>query len=203
MSGLLSAAADYFLGSPDSTDYSSALGDLGDSSSSVDLPSVGGDASQAWEPDFPTSGDPSTAWEPDFPNSDPQQSLGAMLNPSVSMDDVASKVAAEGKDNPSFLHSLANQLGVMVKDVKNPLASLSAIVGAIGAMRNSGPYGANRQSALTGVNNLLNNSSMHSGYNAAATPRAPATPSYYAPNNFIVQPPASTGPLTLIKTNKG
>lgn len=92
------------------------------------------------------------------------------------------------------IDQLAAKLGITVKD---PASTLSAIVGALGMLRNAGANGAQRQAAMTGINNLMGQAKPYSEANVIAGARKPT---YRTADQFIVQPPASAGPLTLIKT---
>lgn len=130
---------------------------------------------------------------------DSQQALGQALNPEVPLDTVAAKLKEEGAANPSFLHSLANQLGTKIFDAKDPLSSIGHIVSAIAMLRGQGANGSQRAAAMTGQNNLL--SGLHSGYNSTITPSTIQKAAYVNPASFVTRPPNSTGPLTLVKTS--
>lgn len=187
-----------------STDYGSYSPDMSPSASDIAAATASTDPSSFM--DVPTGGMSSTG---DYPmgispwstGTDSQQALGQLLNPSTPLSDISSKLATEGSSNPSFLTSLANQLGVKIFNTKDPLSSLSNIVGAIAAFRNAGPNGAQRQSAMSNYANL--SAGIHSGYNGAVIPTAIHKPTYAPASSFTTSAPDSTGPLTLIKTNQG
>jgi hypothetical protein len=129
---------------------------------------------------------------------DSQQALGQALNPNIPLDSVAAKLREEGTANPSFLTSLANQLGTKIFNAKDPLSSIGNLVSAIGVLRNMTQSSGGRQ-AMSNQSALL--SGLHSGYNGAIAPTTIQKAAYVNPASFVTQPPNSTGPLTLVKTS--
>jgi hypothetical protein len=185
------------IGSSDSSsDYTpdiysiSPQNDSGDTSSSVTPSSAPTDSS------FNT---PSGAYPLGSSGIDSQQMLGHVLDPNVPIASVAAKLANEGKDNPSFLSSLANQLGSKIFNAKDPLSSITHLVDAISLIRGSGSNTSARTANLAKQSALI--SGIHSGYNGSIPVASISAPKYVNPNSFITTPPNSAGPLTLIKTS--